>query len=100
MSRALIANHPGIRKYTTVWMDTLRDGQSALVNTNKLIRFYPGATGLKTGSTGAARYCLSATAEKERHGAHRRHPGRTHLSPSGSMSAKTLLNYGFFHLRP
>ena len=65
MSRELILNHPEIRNYTTIWMDTLRNGESQLVNTNKLIRFYEGATGLKTGSTDAARYCLSATAERE-----------------------------------
>ena len=51
MSRELILHHPDIRQYTTIWMDTLRNGQSSLVNTNKLIRFYEGATGLKTGST-------------------------------------------------
>ena len=64
MSRELILNHPDIRRYTTVWMDSLRDGASMLVNTNKLIRSYEGATGLKTGSTDAAGYCLSATAER------------------------------------
>ena len=65
MSRDLILNHPDIRTYTTIWMDTLRDGAFQLSNTNKLIRFYDGATGLKTGSTDAALYCISATAEKE-----------------------------------
>ena len=64
MSRELILHHPDIRQFTTVWMDSLRGGESMLVNTNKLIRFYDGATGLKTGSTGSAGYCLSATAEK------------------------------------
>ena len=63
MSRELILHHPDIRQFTTVWMDSLRGGESMLVNTNKLIRFYDGATGLKTGSTGSAGYCLSATAE-------------------------------------
>ena len=63
--RELILNHPDIRTYTTIWMDSLRDGAFQLSNTNKLIRFYPGATGLKTGSTDSALYCLSATAEKE-----------------------------------
>ena len=62
MSRELILHYPDIRQYTTIWMDTLRNGQSSLVNTNKLIRFYEGATGLKTGSTDNALYCLSATA--------------------------------------
>ena len=65
MSRELILNHPDIRTYTTIWMDTLRDGAFQLSNTNKLIRFYDGATGLKTGSTDGALYCISATAEKE-----------------------------------
>ena len=65
MSRELIAKHPDIRQFTTLWMDSLRGGASMLVNTNKLIRFYPGATGLKTGSTGAAKFCLSATAERD-----------------------------------
>ena len=65
MSRELILNHPDIRRYTTIWMDTLRGGTSQLVNTNKLIRFYEGATGLKTGSTDSALYCLSGTAERD-----------------------------------
>ena len=65
MSRELIRNHPDIRQYTTIWMDTLRNGESSLVNTNKLIRFYEGATGLKTGSTDNALYCLSGTAERD-----------------------------------
>ena len=65
MSRELMLRHPEIRTYTTIWMDTLRGGESSLVNTNKLIRFYERATGLKTGSTDAAGYCLSATAERE-----------------------------------
>ncbi len=65
MSRELILNHPDIRQYTTIWMDTLRNGESQLVNTNRLVRFYEGATGLKTGSTDSALYCLSATAERE-----------------------------------
>ncbi|MBO4913865.1 MAG: D-alanyl-D-alanine carboxypeptidase, partial [Oscillospiraceae bacterium] len=64
MSRELILNHPDLRRFTTIWMDSLRDGESMLVNTNKLIRFYDGATGLKTGSTDSALYCLSATAER------------------------------------
>ena len=64
MSRELILRHPDIRRFTTIWMDTLRGGESGLSNTNKLIRFYEGATGLKTGSTNAAQYCLSATAER------------------------------------
>lgn len=53
-----------IKKYSTVWMDSLRDGESELVNTNKLVRFYEGTTGLKTGTTSIAKYCLSATAKR------------------------------------
>ena len=64
MSRALI-QHSLIKNYSTIWMDTLRGGQSSLVNTNKLVRFYPGATGLKTGTTSQAGSCLAATAEKD-----------------------------------
>ena len=94
MSRELILHHPDIRKYTTIWMDTLRNGASQLVNTNKLIRFYEGATGLKTGSTDAAKYCLSATAERD---------GMELISVimKGASSAqrfedaKALLSYGF-----
>jgi len=65
MSRELLNNHPTITKYTTIWMDTLRDGKSELTNTNKLIRNYKGATGLKTGSTGLALYNLSASATRD-----------------------------------
>ena len=94
MSRELILHHPDIRKYTTIWMDTLRNGASQLVNTNKLIRFYEGATGLKTGSTDAAKYCLSATAERD---------GmeliavimKDATSAQRFEDAKALLNYGF-----
>lgn len=64
MSCALI-KHPLIKNYTTVWMDTLRDGKSQLVNTNKLVRFYNGTTGLKTGTTSTSGYCLSATAMRD-----------------------------------
>ncbi len=63
MSSALI-KHDLIKNYSTVWMDSLRDGKSELVNTNKLVRFYEGTTGLKTGTTSIAKYCLSATAER------------------------------------
>ena len=64
MSRMLI-QHELIKNYTTIWMDSLRGGQSSLVNTNKLVRFYPGATGLKTGTTSKAGSCLAATAQKD-----------------------------------
>lgn len=63
MSAELI-KHRLIKDYSTVWMDSLRDGKSELVNTNKLVRFYSGTTGLKTGTTSGAKYCLSATAER------------------------------------
>lgn len=94
MSRELILHHPDIRRFTTIWMDTLRDGEFGLSNTNKLIRYYEGATGLKTGSTDSALYCLSATAERE---------GMELIavilkSPTSTQrfeSAKVLLNYGF-----
>ena len=65
MSRELMKNHPDIQKYTTIWMDTVRNGAFGLANTNKLIRFYPGATGLKTGFTSQAGYCLSASAQRD-----------------------------------
>ncbi len=94
MSRELLLKHPDITKYTTIWMDTLRNGKSQLVNTNKLIRNYKGATGLKTGSTSLALYNLSASAT------------RNNLSlisvimkaPSTAIrfsEAQKLLDYGF-----
>ncbi|MBQ4612357.1 MAG: D-alanyl-D-alanine carboxypeptidase [Clostridia bacterium] len=64
MSRELMM-HKDIQKYTTIWMDSLRGGQSQLVNTNKLVRHYTGATGLKTGTTQAAGHCLAATATRD-----------------------------------
>jgi D-alanyl-D-alanine carboxypeptidase (penicillin-binding protein 5/6) len=65
MSRELINNHPLILKYSSIWMDTIRDGAFTLTNTNRLIRFYSGANGLKTGSTSRAKFCISATAERD-----------------------------------
>lgn len=65
MSRELLINHPDITNYTTIYMDSLRDGKSQLVNTNKLIRNYKGATGLKTGSTSLALFNLSASATRD-----------------------------------
>lgn len=65
MSKELLNNHPQITKYTTIWTDSLRDGKSELTNTNKLIRTYKGATGLKTGSTGLALYNLSASCTRD-----------------------------------
>ena len=93
MSRALLG-HEAIKKYTTIWMDTVRDGQFGLSNTNKLVRFYDGTTGLKTGYTSAAGHCLSASAERN---------GMEliavvlHCASSTDRfeSAKALLNYGF-----
>lgn len=65
MSCELLKNHPDIKKFTTIWMDTVRGGAFGLSNTNKLVRFYQGATGLKTGFTAKAGYCLSASAERD-----------------------------------
>ena len=65
MSRELLTKHPDIKKYTTIWMDTVRDGSFGLANTNKLVRFYQGATGLKTGYTSQAGFCLSASAQRD-----------------------------------
>ena len=94
MSRELILNHPFIRKYTTIWMDSIRNGEFGLTNTNRLVRFYQGATGLKTGYTSSALYCMSATAERD---------GMELIavvmkSPSTNQrfeDAKALLDYGF-----
>lgn len=94
MSRQLILNYPDIRQFTTIWMDTIRDGAFGLSNTNKLIRFYDGATGLKTGSTDAALFCISATAERD---------GMELIAvimkaPTSAIrfeDAKALLNFGF-----
>lgn len=65
MSRELLAKHPQVTKYTTIWTESLRDGKSEITNTNKLIKTYKGATGLKTGSTGLALYNLSASATRD-----------------------------------
>ena len=94
MSRELILNHPNIRPYSTIWMDTIRGGSFQLANTNKLVRYYEGCTGLKTGSTDSALYCLSATAERE---------GMELIavvlgSPTSAQrfsAAQALLTYGF-----
>lgn len=64
MSRALIS-YPLILKYSSIWMDSIRDGNFTLTNTNRLVRFYSGATGLKTGSTAKAKFCISATAKRD-----------------------------------
>ena len=94
MSRELISNHPAIREYTTIWMDSIRNGEFGLTNTNRLVRFYEGATGLKTGYTSSAHYCMSATAERD---------GMELIavvmkSPTSNQrfeDAKALLDYGF-----
>jgi D-alanyl-D-alanine carboxypeptidase (penicillin-binding protein 5/6) len=65
MSRELLVKHPQIKEFTTIWMDTIRDGAFGLSNTNKLVRFYKGCTGLKTGFTSGAGFCLTASALRE-----------------------------------
>ena len=94
MSRALLVNHPDIKKFTTIWMDTVRNGEFGLSNTNKLVRFYSGATGLKTGFTSAAGYCLSATAEREGLELIAVVMG-AETSQSRNTACKQLLDYGF-----
>jgi D-alanyl-D-alanine carboxypeptidase (penicillin-binding protein 5/6) len=94
MSKELLNNHPDITNYTTVYMDTLRDGKSELVNTNKLIRNYNGATGLKTGSTSIALYNLSASATRDNLSL----IAVVMKAPTSDLrfkNAKTLLDYGF-----
>ena len=94
MSRELVKNHPDILKYTTIWMDTIRDGAFGLSNTNKMVRFYPGATGLKTGFTSGAGYCLSATAQRE--GLHLIAVVMgSETSAKRFAACKQLLDYGF-----
>ncbi len=93
MSTELL-KHSLIKKYTGVWMDSLRNGQSQLVNTNKLVRFYKGTTGLKTGTTSTAGFCVSATAEKN--GMELCAVILGAQNNDGRFSgAKKLLNYGF-----
>ncbi len=93
MSRELM-KHKQIRNYTTIWMDTVRNGAFSLSNTNKLVRFYQGATGLKTGFTDSAGYCLSATAEKDSLALIAVILGGE-TSDKRFEDAKTLLNFGF-----
>ena len=93
MSRELL-RHDTILKYSGIWMDSIRDGAFGLTNTNRLIRFYNGATGLKTGSTSKAGFCISATAK--RNGMHliaviMGSPTRDERN----AAAKTLLDWGF-----
>ena len=94
MSRELMKNHPGIKKYTTIWMDTIRGGSFGLSNTNKLVRFYQGATGLKTGFTSGAGYCLSATAQREDLELIAVIMGAD-TSANRNTACKQLLDYGF-----
>lgn len=97
MSRELI-RHELIKDYTTIWMDSIRDGEFELSNTNKLAYWYPGCTGLKTGYTSTSRYCLSATAERD---------GVEYIavvmhcesSDSRNRDAETLLDYAFANYR-
>ena len=93
MSRELMT-HPMIETYTTIWMDSLRGGASQLVNTNKLLRHYKGATGLKTGTTNAAGHCLSATAKRENTAFIAVVLGCASTADRWA-SARTLLDYGF-----
>ena len=94
MSLELLTKHPDIRSFTTIWTDSIRGGTFDLANTNKLIRRYDGATGLKTGYTASAGYCISATAERE---------GmeliavvmKGETADKRNADAKALLNYGF-----
>ena len=94
MSRELMLNHPDIQKFTTIWMDTVRGGAFGLSNTNKLVRFYPGATGLKTGFTSSAGYCLSATAQRDGLGLIAVILG-SKTSQERFAGCKAMLDYGF-----
>ena len=94
MSRQLLKNHPLIKSYTTIWMDTVRDGTFGLSNTNKLIRFYSGATGLKTGFTSGAGYCLSASAMRDGMELIAVVMG-AQTSQARNAACKSLLDYGF-----
>ncbi|MCD7946612.1 MAG: D-alanyl-D-alanine carboxypeptidase [Clostridiales bacterium] len=93
MSRELLS-HEVIRDYTGIWMDTLRNGTFQLANTNKLIYYYDGATGLKTGFTQGAGFCISASAERDGMELIAVVLG-SETSSDRFESAKTLLNYGF-----
>ena len=97
MSRELI-RHESIKEYTSIWMDSIRGGAFELANTNKLVYWYPGCTGLKTGYTSTARYCLSATAERG---------GVEYIAvvmhcesaESRNRDAESMLNYAFASYR-
>lgn len=95
---AELLKHEKVTEYTTIWMDSLRNGESELVNTNKLVRFYEGCTGLKTGTTSGAGYCLSASAKRD---------GLSLIavvmngetSKDRFAAAQKLLNYGYAHYK-
>ncbi|MBQ9736118.1 MAG: D-alanyl-D-alanine carboxypeptidase [Clostridia bacterium] len=93
MSRELI-KYPQILEYSSTWMDTIRDGAFTLTNTNRLVRFYPGATGLKTGSTAKAKFCISATAERDGVSLIAVIMGAA-TRDERNAQAKKLLDYGF-----
>ena len=94
MSRELLVQHPKIKEFTTIWMDTIRNGTFGLANTNKMVRFYPGATGLKTGFTSAAGYCLSASAQRDGMELIAVVMG-SESSQARFAACKSLLDYGF-----
>ena len=94
MSRELLKNHPDIKKFTTIWMDTVRNGAFGLSNTNKMVRFYDGCTGLKTGFTSGAGYCLSASAERNGLELIGTVMGSA-TSAERFAAAKSMLDYGF-----
>ena len=94
MSRELLTKHPDIKKFTTIWMDTVRGGTFGLSNTNKLVRFYSGATGLKTGFTASAGYCLSASAMRDDMELIAVVMG-SETSQARFAACKSLLDYGF-----
>ena len=94
MSRELLKNHPDIKKFTTIWMDTVRGGSFGLANTNKMVRFYSGCTGLKTGFTSGAGYCLSASAQRDGMELIAVVMG-VDTSPNRFAACKSMLDYGF-----
>jgi len=94
MSRELLKNHPDIQKFTTIWMDSVRGGEFGLSNTNKMVRFYNGCTGLKTGYTSGAGFCLSASAEREGMGLIAVVLG-CETSQERFSACKSMLDYGF-----
>lgn len=91
---AELLKHEGVTEYTTIWMDSLRNGETGLVNTNKLVRYYTGCTGLKTGTTDGAGSCLSATATRDGVSLIAVSMG-SETSNDRFASCRTLLDYGF-----